>query len=318
MNFRQLKLLRTMLQLGSVSETGKALYISQPAVSKSLSQIEADLGMTLFHRANGRLIATPQAQALLPDLERIVGDIATLHHLAETMRDGQVGYISVAATPTLASTLLPAAIASFARHHPNVRFKLVAGSTAATVSRVAHNEAEVGIAQPSSGDASVRTMDLCQRPVMCVVNKAHKLSRVRQIKPGDLATERLISFGADTPTGAQVADMFRREGANYRLAVETNQSVVACALVSSGLGVAIVDSFMTLEKSFPNIVYKAFRPTIELHVQIMTSSSRPLSPLAAAFCKELTLIAAPLTKTRCAEISVDGFAVPPYSKVIRA
>jgi DNA-binding transcriptional LysR family regulator len=238
--------------------------------------------------------------------------------LAETMRDGQVGYISVAATPTLASTLLPAAIASFARHHPNVRFKLVAGSTAATVSRVAHNEAEVGIAQPSSGDASVRTMDLCQRPVMCVVNKAHKLSRVRQIKPGDLATERLISFGADTPTGAQVADMFRREGANYRLAVETNQSVVACALVSSGLGVAIVDSFMTLEKSFPNIVYKAFRPTIELHVQIMTSSSRPLSPLAAAFCKELTLIAAPLTKTRCAEISVDGFAVPPYSKVIRA
>ena len=315
MNFRQLKLLRTMLELGSVSETGKALHISQPAVSKSLSQIEADLGMTLFHRGNGRLIATPQAQALLPELERIVGDIATLHQLAETMRDGQAGYISVAAAPTLASTLLPAAIASFARHHPNVRFKVVAGSTAATVSRVARNEVEVGIAQPSSGDASVRTIDLCHRPVMCVVNKAHPLSRARQIKPGDLTTERLISFGADTPTGAQVADMFRREGAAYRLAVETNQSVVACALVSSGLGVAIVDSFMTLEKSFPNVVYKPFHPRIDLHVQIMTSSSRPLSPLAAAFCQELTLIATPPTKPR-GVVSGDDVGVSPYSKVI--
>jgi DNA-binding transcriptional LysR family regulator len=205
---------------------------------------------------------------------------------------------------------LPAAIASFARHHPNVRFKVVAGSTAATVSRVARDEVEVGIAQPSSGDASVRTINLCQRPVMCVVNKAHPLSRARQIKPVDLTTERLISFGADTPTGAQVADMFREEGAAYRLTVETNQSVVACALVSSGLGVAIVDSFMTLEKSFPNVVYKPFRPRIDLHVQIMTSGSRPLSPLAAAFCQELTLIAKPR-----GVVSGDDVGVSPYSKV---
>ena len=301
MNFRQLKLLRTMLQLGSVSETGKALHISQPAVSKSLHQIEADLGMTLFHRGNGRLIATPQAQVLLPELERIVGDIATIHRLAETMRDGHAGYISVAAAPTLASTLLPAAIASFACHHPNVRFKVIAGSTATIVDRLARNEAEVGIAQPASGDASVRTTDLCQRPVMCIVNKAHPLSRLRQIRPGDLATERLISFGADTPTGAQVADMFRREGTPYRLAVETNQSIVACALVSSGLGVAIVDSFLMLEKAFPNVVYRPFHPSIELRVQIMTSGSRPLSPLAAAFCKELTMIATPRAKPRRAD-----------------
>jgi DNA-binding transcriptional LysR family regulator len=297
MNFRQLKLLRTMLQLGSVSETGKALHISQPAVSKSLIQIEADLGMTLFHRGNGRLVATPQAQVLLPELERIVGDIAAVHRLAETMRDGQAGYISVAAAPTVASTLLPTAIASFARHHPNVRFKVIAGSTATIVDCLARNEAEVGIAQPASGDASVRTTDLCQRPVMCIVNKAHPLSHLRQIRPGDLATERLISFGGDTPTGAQVADMFRREGIAYRLAVETNQSVVACALVSSGLGVAIVDSFLTLEKVFPNVVYLPFQPRIELRVQIMTSGSRPLSPLAAAFCKELTMIATPRAKT---------------------
>ena len=301
MNFRQLKLLRTMLQLGSVSETGKALHISQPAVSKSLIQIEVDLGMTLFHRGNGRLVATPQAQVLLPELERIVGDIATLHHLAETIRDGQEGYISVAATPTLASTLVPTAIASFSRHHPNVRFKVIAGSSASTVSRVAGNEAEIGIAQPSSGDASVRTTELCQRPVMCVVNKAHPLSRLRQIAPSDLATERLISFGRDTPTGALVADMFRREGTPYRLAVETNQSVAACALVSSGLGVALVNSFMTLEKVFPNVVYRKFRPSIELHVQIMTSGSRPLSPLATAFCQELTMIAASRTTPQRAD-----------------
>jgi hypothetical protein len=82
-------------------------------------------------------------------------------------------------------------------------------------------------------------------------------------------------------------------------------------LVSSGLGVAIVDSFMTLEKSFPNVVYKPFRPRIDLHVQIMTSGSRPLSPLAAAFCQELTLIAKPR-----GVVSGDDVGVSPYSKVI--
>jgi hypothetical protein len=73
---------------------------------------------------------------------------------------------------------------------------------------------------------------------------------------------------------------------------------------------------MTLEKSFPNVVYKPFHPRIDLHVQIMTSGSRPLSPLAAAFCQELTLIATPPTKPR-GVVSGDDGDVSPYSKVIR-
>jgi DNA-binding transcriptional LysR family regulator len=301
MNFRQLELLRTMLHLGSVSGTARALRISQPAVSKSLSQIEMDLGMALFHRTHGRLTATAQAQALLPELERIVGDIAGLHDLAATMRDGRAGCISIAAAPTVAGTLVPAAISSFRRHYPDMRFKLMAGSTSDTVGRIARNEAELGLAQPSSGDVSVRTVELCQRSVMCVVPRSHPLSRVRQVRPADLATESLIGFGADTPTGALVADTFRREGAPYRLTVETNQSMVACALVSSGVGVALVDSFLTLEKVFCDVVYRQFRPTITLRVQVMTSATRPLSPMAAAFVKELSLVAGlPQTRKRAA------------------
>ncbi len=294
MNFRQLELLRTMLHLGSVSGTAKALHVSQPAVSKSLSQIEADLGIPLFHRSNGRLMATSQAQALLPELERIVGDIAGLHDLADTMRDGQAGCIAIAAAPTVAGTLIPTAIAKFRHRYPNVRFKVMAGSTSETVGRVARNEAELGVAQPSSGDVSVKTVELCQRPVMCVIPHTHRLSRLRQIRPADLAAEALIGFGTDSPTGAQVADVFRREGFSYRLAVETNQSMVACALVSSGIGVALVDSFLTLEKTFRHVMYRPFVPRIDLHVQIMMSATRPLSPLAEAFQKELALIAAQL------------------------
>ena len=291
MNFRQLELLRTMLHLGSVSGTARALHISQPAVSKSLSQIEADLDMPLFHRTQGRLTPTAQAQALLPELERIVGDIAGLHDLAERVRDGRAGCVSIAAAPTVAGTLVPAAIASFRRHYPQMQFKVMAGSTSEPVARVARNEAELGLAQPSSGDVSVRTEELAQRSVMCVVPRSHPLSRLRQVRPSDLVTESLIGFGTDTPTGALVADTFRRERAPYRLVVETNQSMVACALVSAGVGVALVDSFLKLEKVFCDVVYRQFRPNITLRVQIMTSATRPLSPFAAAFAKELSLVA---------------------------
>jgi DNA-binding transcriptional LysR family regulator len=287
MDIRQLRVLRLVLDTGSVSEAARLLNISQPAVSKTIALVESEMDLRLFERVQGRLIPTTQVHALCSDIDRLLADLASVKQTVRELRDGKRGQVKIAATPTVTASVLPAAIASFRKSNPSVEFVVVATSTPNVVGLVARNEVELGACQPSSGDPYVESTDLCRGDVLCLMPVGHPLSRLKRVRPADLAAFDLISFTQSEPTGARIAEAFRSEGLRFRVSVEVNQSLTACSLVESGLGIGLIDSFFPLGTSFPNIVARPFSPTIPIRVQIMSSQQRLLSPLASAFRDEL-------------------------------
>lgn len=291
MDIRQLRVLRTVLQTGAVSAAARALNVSQPAVSKTLAVIEEEMDLRLFERINGRLVPTMQSHALCPDIDRILADFALIKQTARQLRDGHRGRVTVAAPPTMSSSVIPLAIKSFRRTHHAVEIGVTATTTRGVVDMIARNEAEIGVCQPSSGEVSVQAEDLCTGMVICIMPRNHKLAALKHIRPGNLADQELVSFPLSEPTGARIAEAFQGEGLRLRLAAEVNQSFTACAMVMAGLGVALVDSFLPIRTAFPGIVAKPFSPAISLRIQLMTSNHRVLSPLAIAFREELIAVA---------------------------
>lgn len=306
MDLRQLRVFRTILETGSVSEAARKLNISQPAVSKTLAGIEQEMEIQLFERIAGRLVPTMHAQALVPDVNRIFADFTLFNQTARELRTGNRGHVKLAVTPSSSASLVPLAISAFKQKHAAVDFSILATTTQGVISLVEQNEAEIGICQPNSGEASVVATHLRRGAVKCVMPADHELTRLKNISPRDLEGFDIISISTFEATGAKIAEAFRKEGYRLRPIAEANQSLTACALVAAGVGIALVDPFFPIETSFTNLRSRQFIPTIDISVDLMISGSRSLSPLALAFRDELVAAAKPWRDTAASSAPKKG------------
>ena len=121
LNIRYLSAGRAVMRAGSISGAARMLFLTQPAVTKSIQLAEEELG-SLFVRSKGKLIPTAEATFLYPEMERIFGDIFHLQDLANEVRQGHAGRIVLATVSNLSAALLGRAIAQFRTRHPKVRF----------------------------------------------------------------------------------------------------------------------------------------------------------------------------------------------------
>ncbi len=287
MDIRQLKVIQTVCKTGSVTETARILHVSQPAISKTVRQVEEETGLTLFENIQGRIFPTEQAHSLLPVIERLMSSHDSVRQRVEDLRTGRRGLVTIASAPSLTSTILAEAIRRFRREKPSVELKIMATSTREVVERVARNEVDIGTCQPSSGDAAVSARLMSTGSVICVLPSEHRLASRTSISPADLEGEEIVTFPDYEPTGGRVSEAFVRAGVRLRRAIEVNQSYGACSFVNQGLGVGLVDPFIHTKGHFPGLVVRPFTPEITIQTHMLVSSIRPISPLAEAFCQKL-------------------------------
>lgn len=287
LNVRQLRVLRTVMQTGSVSAASRILHISQPAVTKSIHLIESTVGMALFARIKGRLVQTPEAEEMLPELDRLFGTLQSIEELAERVRDGFVGQIRVATVAALSSSVVGAAMVRFQRERTGVRFDIRALSTRHVIDYVSHDQVEIGVIDIPINNPEIEMRELCTAEIGCVMSSGHSLARSRTITPAMLSNENLITFAEDTLTGASLRETLRTAGKPFRIVYTTNQTLSAYSLVRSGAGIALVDPFPSLDGSFGDLVVRPFRPATELKAQIILSRRKPTSQLALDFVETL-------------------------------
>lgn len=290
-NVRHLAVFRAVAKTGAVSAAARMLHISQPAVTKTLHLLEEELGMQLFQRIKGRLLITPEAQALLPQVERLFGQVDAVHQFTQEIRSGHVGSLTVASVATLSSTIVAMTISRFSEGHPKVLFDLRAQSTRQVIESVRNNQADIGVIDVSEGGADMDVTELCRADLACVMRHDHPLTLLQQITPADLAHETIITFAEDTQMGWAVRDALRKKKSSSVILFTVNQTFSAYALAQSGSGVALVDPFPMLMGVFPELRVRPFRPSIQSRPHALISSSRPVSLIAREFVKDLQRVA---------------------------
>ena len=93
MNLRQLEIFEAVMRTGSLSAAARSLGVSQPAISKALRLAEQEAGFVLFRRIRGRLFPSPEAETLLPQVERVRSEIGAVSLLLKQLRDGHAGSV---------------------------------------------------------------------------------------------------------------------------------------------------------------------------------------------------------------------------------
>jgi DNA-binding transcriptional LysR family regulator len=239
-DLRQLEIVRTVAETGSFTAAARLLHVSQSAVSRQVLLLEEELGEPVFVRLGRSVRLTPAGEALLQLSHRVLNDIRETttaiveHH--KTLR----GTINLAGGMTVCLHVFPALLQEYRRHHPDVDIKLTTGGTPQLLERVRAGAVDVALLT-----LPVEGSDLAQVPVMreellLVMHPSHALARARRIGPRDLDGQPCVLFERGSSTRRVIDDMFVREHVQPRIVMETENVEILKALVSIGMGMAIV------------------------------------------------------------------------------
>ncbi len=277
MNERQITAFRHVLRLGSVTAAARAMSISQPAVSRHISDLEADLGFSLFERRSGKLLPLPEAQALGHEVERMFYGLDRLKAFAREMRGLTHSRISIASLPMASFRILPSAVGAFLRAHEGVRVTHNVHTSQRIADLVAAGQADFGIAQLPLGREDVRRVAAWRCPCVAVLPAGHALADKDTLNPKDLDGVPFVALAHQTVTAAFVTERFSEAGITPRVVAESQPSYAACGLVAEGLGVAIVDPFTPSIFPGESLSVVPFEPIIPFDVFLVVHAERPLT-----------------------------------------
>ncbi|WP_225046850.1 LysR family transcriptional regulator [Lacticaseibacillus kribbianus] len=147
MNLRQLEIFTAVADLRSMTRAASRLYISQPAVSNAIRDLEASLGLQLFDRVDNRLRLNPAGVAFRARAERLLKDYAALADFGQTAVPRLP--LRIGTSLTLGQVTLPAVMAAFTAAHPELRVRLYAENVAAIKRRLADGDIDVAFIEGS-------------------------------------------------------------------------------------------------------------------------------------------------------------------------
>ena len=146
MRLRQIEVFRAVMLVGTVSEAARMLNVSQPVVTRVLQHTELQLGFRLFDRTKGRLQPTAEAFELFSEVERLYQEVERVRRVSANLRHKGAGRLRVAATPSLAPSILAPAVRRFSQRHPDTLVRVFTHHTAEIVQGLLSQDIDVGFA----------------------------------------------------------------------------------------------------------------------------------------------------------------------------
>ena len=274
---RDIEIFRTVMTSGSASKAAALLGVSQPAVSQSLRKLEAKAGLLLFQRVRGRLQATPEAQALLVEVDRCFVGLESIAHRLTTLRNFGVGSLNVASYPALGMGFLPRTIARHQIGHPRTAISLQIMSSTDVRERVLSAQCDLGLMADEASTVGLEHSVFAKAAGVVVMRQDHKLARKKIIEPQDLIGVPFVSLNPEDAARRRLEVKLSVAGVQLATVVHTPYAITVCELALRGVGVGIVFPIAALDFMERGLVMRRFGIDVEFTSHLAFTPGRPLS-----------------------------------------
>lgn len=286
MNLRHLRTFVAIADAGGVVRAAARLNVSQPAASRQISSLEAELGVPLFDRVGRRVQLTSEGEDLLRRSRHLLTEADMLGERARALKGGHAGLLRVGATPHVMETLLAQFLLRYRRSHPGVEVRLVEDGGARLAGRLERGEVSLSIMP--AGDPRFEARLLYPMHVMLVLAKDHRLSRRAFIDIGNLADEPLLLLRREFGSRVWFDAACDIAHVHPRVLLESAAPHTLVALATAGYGVAVVPSNADFPRGSGRAVPLVHRGvSIGKWAVIGWDPQRFLAPYAEQFVDEL-------------------------------
>lgn len=281
---RQLEAFRAVMITGGVTPAANMLNISQPAVSKLITNLEETMGISLFERRQGRLHPTYEANFLRDEVDRAIASLENITRLSEDIRNQKAGHLRIACLPGFATSFMPQVVSEFLSSRQDVTMSIQTRSSLRVREWIAAQQYDIGVADEFEGHSAVKHDSVNIRTV-CALSPQHPLAAKRKIDVSDLSGVPLIIQDRENHFHHQLKDAFDQAGATLVARVEVRQFASACLLARQGVGAAVVSSIDAAEYANRGLITRPFTPNLPFRLDILYPKYHPRSLLLQEFIK---------------------------------
>jgi DNA-binding transcriptional LysR family regulator len=295
-NSRQLRAVLAVAEYRSFIAAAASLKTSQPALTRTIKQIEGTLGVSLFSRSTRQVSVTEAGKEFAALAGRLLNDLKMGIENMRELADQQRGQIIVASIMSLAHVALATLIAEYNRRFPGIEVHLREGVQGNVQDDVHSGLADFGVGYVGDLPAPFITESLGAEAFYVVLPSRHRLARTREIELKALKDATLVSLPTDSRTRRIIDRAAATAGFSFRHAVTVNQFATLYSFVRNGVGLTIVPDAARPPTYDRELVSRPLiRPRVSREIGIVRLRERELTPAAGGL---LALVQERLRRTR--------------------
>lgn len=266
---------------GSFSTAAERLFITQPAVSKRIAQLEQQLGTRLFDRVGRRIRLTEAGQALLPRARQVLLDLEDMSRAISNLTGTVSGTLRIGTSHHIGLHRLPPVLRRFSREYPDVKLDIHFIDSEEAWEAVLHGDLEMGVVTlPPQPDPRLHSQAVWQDPLVFMAAPEHPLARLDRVTLETLTGYSAILPSPVTFTRRIVESLFEEQALTLNISMSTNYLETIHMMVSIGLGWSVLPETM-LDDSVVRLNVDTALPVRRLGV--VTHPGRSRSNAAGAF-----------------------------------
>ncbi|MEF8712894.1 MAG: LysR substrate-binding domain-containing protein [Accumulibacter sp.] len=284
---RRLQVFQAVARHLSFTKAGETLYMTQPAVTFQIKQLEEHFNTRLFERGGGRISLTPAGDLVLDYAERILGLTKELDVRVAEMTGQMSGSLLVGASTTIAEFMLPPILGEFNVRYPQVRARLTVANSEAISNAIAAHTLDIGLIESNTHHASLQCEICGDDELQVVCTPSHPLSKRSEIDARSLLGYDYIAREAGSGTREVTDDYFRACGVDpekLRMLMELSSPESLKGVVATGLGYSIVSrASFEKERQLGTLVAVPLRPRLKRTLSLVYPKERFRSRVVLTF-----------------------------------
>jgi DNA-binding transcriptional LysR family regulator len=287
LTLRQIEIIRAIMVTGTVGGAARLLNVSSPGISRAMKHAEMLVGVKLFSRKGGRYTPTTEANAIFNQINGVYDKVEDLQFVISRIKRGANAALKIGSVPSIATVMVPAAIADVRKAFPSLLIDVGVLKIEDAVDYLLLGEGEL-VALNSKFDHPMLTFEpLARGRLKCIVPDGHPLTRQPRVTTRDIVKYPLIGVDPNDPYGRLATEEFARCGLHYEVTVQARFGSTVCALVSSGLGISIIDEFTLAAEYWPKIRALDIAEPITFQTYLVHRKDAALSSYCVSFAKSL-------------------------------
>jgi DNA-binding transcriptional LysR family regulator len=284
LTLRQLQVFEKVASHLNYSRAADELYLSQPAVSMQIKQLEANLGLPLFEQMGKKIFLTEAGRELFHYARNIAQQLAEMEAVFDEMKGLGKGRLTLSVVNT-ANYFTPQLLAQFCKRHPGINVTLQVANRDAVLKQLADNSTDLAImGRPPEGQ-DISAEPFMDNPIVVIAAPDHPLAKLKRVKFSRLAEATFLSREKGSGTRSAMERAFAEHGIQPRIGMEmeTNEAIKQAVQAGMGLGILSKHSIgLELETGRLAVVKVEGFPLLR-HWYVAHRANKRLSGAAAAF-----------------------------------
>jgi DNA-binding transcriptional LysR family regulator len=281
---RQLQVFEKVASHLNYSRAAEELYLSQPAVSMQIKQLEGHIGLPLFEQMGKKIFLTEAGRELFHYSRSISQQLAEMEALFDEMKGLGQGKLTLSVVNT-ANYFTPQLLAKFCQQHPNINVILQVANRDAVLKQLADNSTDLAIMGRPPEGVDVSAESFLENPLVVIAAPDHPLARLKRVKFAQLAQEKFLSREPGSGTRSAMERIFAQHHIQPRISMEmeTNEAIKQAVQAGMGLGILSQHSIELELETRRLVVLNVEHFPLLRHWFVVHRSAKRLSSAALAF-----------------------------------